>query len=203
MKGDNKYTMFRRGGSDITFINSRGKIMNKALLVSASVLCALCFSFMAHAFEVTSPAFEDGGELPKIYACSKQGGKDHSWEIDIHDVPDGTVSLVVIMDDPDAKSVIGKTYVHWNVSNIPFDTVSIPSTKRGKKIGVGTLGYNGSRGKSYQGMCPPNGEHKYTLAVYALNIEFTKRLSKITRERFSKKYEDMIIGKAEISGRWG
>ncbi len=177
--------------------------MKAVLFGLHAVLFAWFLSFTAHAFEVTSPAFEDGGKLPKIYSCSKQGGKDHSWEIDIHDVPDGTVSLVIIMDDPDAKSVIGKTYVHWNVSNVPFDTESIPSKKRGKKIGFGKLGSNGSGGKAYQGMCPPNGEHRYTLAVYALNTEFTKRLSKITRKRFEKKYGDIIIGKAEISGRWG
>ena len=177
--------------------------MNKTLLVVASVLCALCLSFTVHAFEVTSPAFEDGGTLPIIYACTKQGGKDHSWEIDIRDIPAGTISLVLIMDDPDARPVAGKTWVHWNVSNIPSDTESIPSKKRGEKIGLGKLGYNSSKKKSYQGMCPPNGEHKYTLAVYALNAEFKKRLNKITREKFEKKYEDIIIDKAEISGRWG
>jgi Raf kinase inhibitor-like YbhB/YbcL family protein len=167
------------------------KITNKKpLFVAASVLCALCFNFAAHAFEVTLPAFEEGGKLPKVYACSKQGGKDHSWKINIRDVPDVGVTLVIIMDDPDAQSVIGKTYVHWNVCNIPVDTESLPAKKRGKKIGSGELGYNGSRKKSYQGMCPPNGEHKYILAVYALNDELKKRLDNMTREKFEKKYQD-------------
>ena len=77
--------------------------MNKPRHIVALALCALYFSFAAHAFEVTSPAFEDGGELPQDYACKKHGGKDLSWEIDIRDVPAGTVSLVLIMDDPDAQ----------------------------------------------------------------------------------------------------
>lgn len=50
---------------------------------------------------------------------------------------------------------------------------------------------------------PPNGEHKYTLAVYALNVEFKKTLDQMTRKKFERKYKDKIIGKAEISGRWG
>ena len=137
------------------------------------------------------------------YACKKHGGKDLSWEIDIRDVPAGTVSLVLIMDDPDAQPVAGKTWVHWNVSNIPADTATASLEKRGQKIGVGKLGNNSSRKKGYQGMCPPNGEHKYILAVYAIDIEFEKRLDKVTREKFEKKYQDNIIGKAEISGRWG
>ena len=177
--------------------------MKKSVFVAATVLCALYFSVAAHAFEVTSPAFEDGGELPEVYACAKQGGKDHSWEINIRDVPDGAATLVIIMDDPDAQSVAGKTWVHWNVSNIPSDTESLPSKKRGKKIGSGDLGYNTSRKRAYQGMCPPNGEHRYVLAVYALNAEFDKRIDDMTREKFETKYKDMILGKAEISGRWG
>jgi Raf kinase inhibitor-like YbhB/YbcL family protein len=188
--------IFRRGRSDITFINSGGKVMNKALLVLASVLCTLCLSFTAHAFEVTSPAFEDGGELPKIYACSNQGGKDHSWEIDIHDVADGTVSLVVIMDDPDAKSVIGRTYVHWNVSNIPFDIEFLPSKRKGS-IGMGKTGLNSSKKKSYQGMCPPNGEHTYTLAVYALNTDLKKRINRNVLEWNGMNKKHRIIAKVE------
>jgi Raf kinase inhibitor-like YbhB/YbcL family protein len=175
--------------------------MNKSICILASFFLALCFSYTADAFEVTSPAFKDGGKLPKIYACSRQGGKHHSWELNIRDVPAGTVSLVIIMDDPDAKSVAGRTWVHWNATNIAGDTQTIPSMKAGKKIGK--RGYNSKSEKGYQGMCPPNGEHKYILAVYALKVEFKKTLDAMTRKKFEKKYKDKIIGKAEVSGRWG
>ena len=175
--------------------------MNKSFYIVVPFFLALCFSYTADAFEVTSPAFEDGGKLPQIYACTRQGGENYSWELNIRDVPAGTVTLVVIMDDPDAKSVAGHTWVHWNVSNIAGDTQTIPSVKSGKKIGKS--GYNSNRVKGYWGMCPPNGEHKYILAVYALKVEFKKTLSEMTRKKFEKKYKDEIIGKAEISGRWG
>jgi Raf kinase inhibitor-like YbhB/YbcL family protein len=175
--------------------------MNKAFYVFVSFCLALSLSYNADAFEVISPAFKDGGKLPKNYACSNQGGKHHSWELSIRDVPAGTVSLVVIMDDPDAMSAAGRTWVHWNATNIAGDTQTIPSVKAGKKIGKS--GYNGSGLKGYQGMCPPDGEHKYILAVYALKVEFKKTLDKVTRKKFEKKYKDKIIGKAEISGRWG
>jgi Raf kinase inhibitor-like YbhB/YbcL family protein len=177
--------------------------LNSCFRAALASLFFICLSSGANAFEVKSPAFKDGDKLPRIYACSKQGGKDHSWEITINDTPSEAVSLVIIMDDPDAQPVAGKTWVHWNVSNIPADTKSLPSKKRGKKLGVGKLGYSSRASKSYHGMCPPNGEHKYTLAVYALNVEFKKTLDQMTRKRFERKYKDKIIVKAEISGRWG
>lgn len=93
------------------------------------------------------PAFEDDGKLPKAYACSKQGGKDHSWQINVRDVPNGVITLVTIVGDLNAQSVIGKTYVHWNVRNIPVDMESLPSKKRGKKIGSGKLGTTAPRKK--------------------------------------------------------
>ena len=49
----------------------------------------------------------------------------------------------------------------------------------------------------------PNGKHIYILAVYAPKVKFKKTLYDMTRESFEKKYKDKIIGKAEISGRWG
>ena len=163
-------------------------------------IVALCLSSGANAFEVKSPAFEDGGKLPRIYACPKHGfyGQNYSWEITISDTPAEAVSLVVIMDDPDAKPIIGRTSVHWMVTDIPADTKSLPSSERGKKLGLGKVS------KHYYGMCPPHRRvHKYILAVYALNVEFKKKLDKISRKKFEKKYKDKIIGKAEISGRWG
>lgn len=174
--------------------------MNRYSYLASLLFLSLALSSNANAFEVISPAFKDGGNLPKDYACSRQGGKNQSWELSIRDVPLGTVSLVIIMDDPDARSVAGKTWVHWNTVNIAADTKSIPSVKGGKKIGK--RGYNTNGDKGYGGMCPPNGEHEYILAVYALKVEL-KKLNDTTRKRFEKKYKEKIIAKAEISGRWG
>ena len=62
---------------------------------------------------VTSPAFMDGEHIPSKYTCD---GENVSPPLNIRGIPEGTKSLVLIVDDPDAP--IG-TWVHWVVWNIP------------------------------------------------------------------------------------
>ena len=102
------------------------------------------------------------------------------------------------MDDPDAQSVAGKTWVHWVLTDVPLDKTSIPEIKNGKHK-FGKLGRNSSGSRSYQGMCPPS-MHKYFIAVYALNDVIGKKLGSLTRKKFESKYKKLIIRKAEISG---
>ena len=171
----------------------------KSIYLVTILFLTLFFSY-ANAFEVTSPVFSEGSAIPKIYACTNKGGKNISIPLSISGVPDGTKSLAIVMDDPDAKSVAGKTWVHWVLTDIPADKTSIPELKNGKHK-FGKLGRNSSGGRSYQGMCPPSS-HKYFIAVYALNNSIGKKIGDITRKMFEKKYKKIIIEKAEISGKY-
>jgi phosphatidylethanolamine-binding protein (PEBP) family uncharacterized protein len=49
--------------------------------------------------EITSAAFEDGDAIPARYTCE---GADVSPPLRWESVPDGTRSLALIADDPDA-----------------------------------------------------------------------------------------------------
>ena len=51
------------------------------------------------AMTLTSPAFEQGGQIPSKYTCE---GDDVSPPLAWDGVPAGTKSLVLIIDDPDA-----------------------------------------------------------------------------------------------------
>ena len=65
-------------------------------------------------FSITSPDFEDGGEIPK--KCGyKYENVNPSLKIL---VPADVKSVVIIMDDPDAKQAVGKVWVHWILYNI-------------------------------------------------------------------------------------
>ena len=115
--------------------------------------------------KLTSRAFSNEGVIPNIY--SKQGG-NVSPPLEWSGVPEDTVSLALIVDDPDAPSGL---FVHWLLYGIPPSTTSldenmIPNTKAGDHIrhgenGYGELGYGGPK--------PPSGTHRYVFHLYALD----------------------------------
>ena len=67
---------------------------------------------------LSSPAFDDKGEIPKKYGYKN---KNSSPPLSISNVPSECKSLALIMDDPDAKKVVGKTWTHWLVWKIKAD----------------------------------------------------------------------------------
>jgi len=155
----------------------------------------------AFAIEISSPAFKDGETIPKKYGCKYNGGKDISIPINFSNVPKNAQSIVLIMDDPDAKKVVGKTWVHWILSDIPPDTKNLNEVKYGK-LGIGVAGKNSDRSKKYFGPCPPKNEHQYNIKAYSLNTKLEKSLKALTQEKFEKLYENEIISSFMISGKF-
>jgi len=106
---------------------------------------------------ISSPAFENEGLIPKTYTCD---GEAKNPPIRIGGFPENTVSLVLLVEDPDAP---GKIFDHWVVWNIPpvemIEENSIP----------GRVGKNSKGEKRYAGPCPPSGIHRYFFKVYALD----------------------------------
>lgn len=108
---------------------------------------------------VRSPAFNHEERIPSKYTCD---GEDMSPPVAIDNVPGGTVSLVLIMDDPDAPR---GTWDHWVLFNMPATT-----TRLGEGSAIPGVSGNNSWGRTgYGGPCPPNGEHRYLFKVYALD----------------------------------
>jgi Raf kinase inhibitor-like YbhB/YbcL family protein len=106
---------------------------------------------------ITSPAFQANQSIPPKYTC-----EGFNPPISIEGIPEGTKSLALILDDPDAPS---GTFDHWIVWNIPPSQKSIAENTT-----PGTEGLNSDREHSYIGPCPPPGKpHRYTFKVYALD----------------------------------
>jgi|SRR5690554_3047289 len=103
-------------------------------------------------------AFTEGEPIPAVYTCD---GDDISPPLTIDGIPEGTESLVLVVDDPDAPS---GTFDHWIVYDIP-PTDHIPEGASG----LGVSGRNSAGGLAYVGPCPPSGTHRYFFRVYALN----------------------------------
>ena len=115
--------------------------------------------------QVTSTAFEDGGMIPARYTAD---GRDISPPIAWKDVPDGTRSMVLICDDPDAPM---GTWVHWLVWNIPPEATALqenvpPDAVLADGSRQGTTDF---RRVGYGGPAPPSGVHRYFFKVYALD----------------------------------
>ncbi len=115
---------------------------------------------------VTSAAFSEGGAIPIKFTC---GGEDVSPPLAWSGAPNGTQSLVLIADDPDAP--VGN-WVHWVIFNIPpsLDSLSEGITKVPVVEGIGIQGNNDFRKIGYNGPCPPKGKsHRYFFTLYALD----------------------------------
>ena len=69
---------------------------------------------------LTSKSFIQNGMIPILYTCD---GQDISPELSWTEIPVGTKSLVLIVDDPDAPDPADPkmTWVHWVLYNIPPD----------------------------------------------------------------------------------
>ena len=70
-------------------------------------------------FCIISEDFKEGEEIPKKFGYKHGNEKP---DIAIGGIPDGTKTLAVIMDDPDAMGAVGKVWVHWlTYGNYNFD----------------------------------------------------------------------------------
>lgn len=114
---------------------------------------------------LTSSAFQEGGPIPATYTCE---GRDMSPPLAWTEPPDGTKSLALISDDPDAP---GKTWVHWVIYNLPPSVRQLPQAfppekerPDGTRQGMTDFGRIG-----YGGPCPPSGTHRYYFKLYALD----------------------------------
>jgi hypothetical protein len=108
--------------------------------------------------ELSSSAFAEGEPIPARYTCD---GDDVSPPLRIGGLPEGTQSLALVMDDPDAP---GGTWDHW----IAFDIS--PTTDIPEDVGLlGKAGRNSWGRTGYGGPCPPRGTHRYVFRVFALD----------------------------------
>ncbi|HOI09863.1 MAG TPA: YbhB/YbcL family Raf kinase inhibitor-like protein [Myxococcota bacterium] len=119
---------------------------------------------------VTSPGFADGATIPAKHTCE---GADVSPALAWADVPPGTKSLALIVDDPDAPDPAAPrmTWVHWVLYNLPTHATGLPEAVAPRALPAGTrAGRNDFGSTVWGGPCPPIGRHRYFFKVYALDV---------------------------------
>jgi Raf kinase inhibitor-like YbhB/YbcL family protein len=148
-------------------------------------------------FELTSEAFAQGGSIPRKYSCD---GEDISPPLSWSDPPEGTQSLALICDDPDAP--VG-TWVHWVVFNIPADKRALQEKIPAQnQLSDGSLhGRNSWRRRDYGGPCPPRGTHRYFFKLYALDTTLDLEAS-AKKKQVLRAMEGHVLAQAELMGTY-
>lgn len=150
--------------------------------------------------ELKSSAFSRNGYIPKKHSCE---GEDVSPNLSWSGAPNGTKSLAMIMDDPDAPP---GTWVHWVLYDLPADlkglNEGVPKTKvllNGAKHGLcwGVQDFNRT---GYYGPCPPPGKpHRYFFKLFALD-KILGLGPKATKDQVLKAMEGHILAQGELVG---
>ena len=142
-----------------------------------------------------SEAFENDGVIPKKYGY-KHGNT--SLPLKINEIPENTVSLVLIMDDPDAMGAVGKVWVHWGVWNIEpknskFEENSVPSNCIEGETDFGEIGYGGP--------APPDKEHTYIFKLYALDKKLNSNKGS-TKKEIELAMKNHILSETILQGKY-
>ena len=135
-------------------------------------------------FSITSPDFEEGGEIPKKFGY-KHGNETPC--IELHNVPENVLTVALIMDDPDAMAAVGKVWVHW----LQYHDVNDITTTISGRTDFDEIGYGGP--------APPDKRHTYVFKAYALDTMLH------LKEGFSKQeledvMEGHILAEAKLTG---
>lgn len=143
--------------------------------------------------QITSSAFNDGDRIPRIYTCDDQNvSPPISWT----GVPNNTLSLALIMDDPDAPM---GTWVHWVLYNLSPDLAGLDQGK----TGVGTEGTNDFKRLGYGGPCPPKGSnHRYFIKIYALDTMLDLKEGD-TKAQVENAMRGHILAQGQWMGKYG
>src|SRR5262249_16261516 len=137
-----------------------GSILAMRRVTLALILLAACSRAPGGNMNLASPAFGNNQSIPAKFTCTSQ---DVSPPLQWNGVPSSAKSLELTVDDPDAP---GGHFTHWQITQIPPTTSSIPEGGH-----VGVEGPNDFGKQGYGGPCPPSGEHRYVFTLKALDAD--------------------------------
>jgi Raf kinase inhibitor-like YbhB/YbcL family protein len=173
--------------------------MWRAPLAASAVTTLLGGPVMA--LEIHSIAFAPGVEIPARFTCE---GPDISPPLAWSGVPQGTKSLVLIVDDPDAPDPRAPkmTWVHWVLANLPADSAALAEGVAPGALPAGTIqGLNDWKRTGYGGPCPPIGRHRYVHKLYAID-QVLAGLERPTKAQVEAAMKGHVLGKAELIGTY-
>lgn len=172
-------------------------------IAAGAALAAICAqpnaSSGGETMKLSSTKFAHQGEIPERYSCE---GEDVAPSLAWSEVPTGTQSLALIVDDPDAPDPAApkRTWVHWVLYDLPPTAAGLPEAVRslpaGTREGVNDWGRTG-----YGGPCPPIGRHRYFFKLYALDGVLPD-LQRPTKARLEQAMHGHVLAQTELIGTY-
>jgi Raf kinase inhibitor-like YbhB/YbcL family protein len=149
-------------------------------------------TFKTFALVLTSPSFENNGNIPTKYTCA---GNNSVPPLTWNKIPTNTQSFAITLTDPDASSSI---WTHWAIYNIPINIKSISDEMLFPPIGSVVIKNSWSHTK-YDGPCPPSGTHHYIFNLYALDTKLNL-FAQAQRSDLENAMHNHILASATLVG---
>jgi Raf kinase inhibitor-like YbhB/YbcL family protein len=148
---------------------------------------------------VTSAALTADAPMSREYTAD---GHNISPPLAWASLPEGTTSIAVVCEDPDAGNP--PPFVHWVIYNVPPTAPGLPenipfqpNAAMPASIAGATQGVSGFRRPFYRGPAPPPGKpHHYHFVVYALDVAGLP--PGLTRADLLEAITDHVLGKGEL-----
>jgi Raf kinase inhibitor-like YbhB/YbcL family protein len=143
-------------------------------------------------FALESSAFQNAQPIPSRHSCE---GEDVSPSLRWSNVPEGTRSLALIVDDPDAP---GGVFTHWLAWGLDPAAAGLGEGESAPREGQNDFGTSG-----YRGPCPPpgHGRHRYIFRLYALDAE-PELAAGAAKAELEQAIEGHVLTMAEFVGSY-
>jgi len=158
---------------------------------------------------LTSTAFEEGQPIPAVYTGI---GRDISPPLAWSNVPEGTKSLALLCDDPDAPSRSKPRpegpWVHWVLYNIPAERTELSEAIERVAEPAGLGGARQGRNDfpsdhiGYRGPMPPEGSgpHRYFFNIFALDCQLDLKSSRATKATLLEAIQSHVLAEGQLMG---
>lgn len=150
--------------------------------------------------KLDSASFSHNETIPERHAADTCNGANISPGLQFLNVPEGTQSFVVLIQDPDAPQT---TFTHWVAYDIPADSDILPegASNDGTSFLQGRNDYGHTR---YDGPCPPAGEtHRYFIYLYALDVPSLDLGPGASAHQVRDAIKGHVLEQAELIGLFG
>lgn len=151
---------------------------------------------------LTSPVFQHEGGIPVRHTCD---GKDLSPPLEWSELPAGTRSVALLVDDPDAPDPAApmRIWVHWIAYDIDPAEPGLPEgAGNHPPAGAVRFAVTDAGSTGYHGPCPPIGRHRYFFHLLALDAALGDLGPKANRQAFEAAIEGHVLDTAVLMGTY-